>query len=191
MSQLNPPYQKGASEGCGALIRQAAVGSQVVDHIRKMLAELREEVMRPHAGLRCHALHLIITECAVQLLRRDRLIGAVAYPGLRDVAQTRLLESSQEATKAATHPSTHRTLLATAKHAHQYTLQRGGTASASTHEAAENLIQESHSNTPSNMKMRYLKFRIPAEEIAGPSRRMMGQIFGLRGVVERAVVLSP
>jgi hypothetical protein len=61
----------------------------------------------------------------VQLLGRDWLIGAVSDPGLGDVSQAGLLESTQQAAKAATHPSTHCTLLAAAKHGHQYTLQRG------------------------------------------------------------------
>jgi hypothetical protein len=67
-----------------------------------------------------HALHLLVTEGALQLLRRNGLIGAVSHPGLSDVTQARLLEGSQQPTKAATHAYT--TLLATAKHVHQDTL---------------------------------------------------------------------
>ena len=74
------------------LRRASAIGRQTIPHIRKVLAELGKEVVRCHAGLGRHALHLLLTESAVQLLRRDRLIGTISTQGLNGVTQARLLE---------------------------------------------------------------------------------------------------
>ena len=75
----------------GAFIRQPAIGSHAIDRTRQMLAELRQKVLRRHASLTRHVPHLAFAQNALQLLRRDRLVGPVANPGLRNMAETRLL----------------------------------------------------------------------------------------------------
>ena len=60
--------------------------------------------MRLHAGLAGHALNLIIAKHALQLLRRDLLVRAVADPRLGDVADPGLFKlRDQTANPAAAH----------------------------------------------------------------------------------------
>ena len=86
-----------------------------------MLAELRQEVVRRHTGLARHSLHLILAENRLQLLRRDRMVGAVTNPGLSNMAQSSLLEAGEEFAKAA--PRGAGLVAGAAKYLHQHTLQ--------------------------------------------------------------------
>ncbi len=77
-----------------------------MDRVREMLAELREEVLWRHASLTCHALHLVLTEDTLELLRRHRLVWAVANPGLRNMSEPGSLELGDQAansTRASKH----------------------------------------------------------------------------------------
>jgi hypothetical protein len=64
-----------------------------------------------------------IAENGLQLLRRDRLIGAVADPGLGNMAQSRLLEAGEESAKPGSRPRC--PVVASAEHVHQHAAYPG------------------------------------------------------------------
>ena len=81
------------SDGDRTFVRHLTVWRHAIDHTGEMLTELRQEITRRHTGLPGHVLHLILSENRMQLLRRNRLFGAVADPGLSNVPQSGLLET--------------------------------------------------------------------------------------------------
>ena len=119
-------------DGRRAFIGKAPVRGHAVDRVRQVLTELRQEIMRLHAGLARHALHPILAKHGLQLLRRHRLVLAVADPGLCDVAEASLLELRDQAAEASSSKAAHHAsplaghpraaLLTSAKHVHQHAL---------------------------------------------------------------------
>jgi hypothetical protein len=72
-----------------------------------MLAKLRQEIVRSHSRLTGHRLDSIVTEYTLKLLRRHRLVGPVADPGLYNVSKASALETRDDACKAAGSGSPH------------------------------------------------------------------------------------
>jgi hypothetical protein len=66
-----------------------------------MLAKLRQEIVRSHSRLTGHGLNSIVAEDTLQLLRRHRLVGPVADPGLYNMSKASALEPGDDACKAA------------------------------------------------------------------------------------------
>ena len=83
---------------CG---RQRAVRCHAVHETGQVPAELRRQIIRLHARLRGHTLHLAGAEHALQLLQTHGLVGADVDSGLRNAAETRALEALHEAGQAA------------------------------------------------------------------------------------------
>jgi hypothetical protein len=108
-----------------------------------MLAELRKEILRSHSRLACHGLNLVVAEDTLQLLRRHRLVGSVADPGLCNMPQPGLLKARKNACQAAGGLACAliARLLAAAQQTHQYALDWRSPACAATHKSANNLIQ--------------------------------------------------
>ena len=74
--------------------------------------------MRRHTGVAGHGLHPIVAENRLQLLRGDRLVRAVADPGLSNMAQSSLLEAGEKSAKTASRPGS--PVATSAQHVHQH-----------------------------------------------------------------------
>jgi len=68
------------------------------------LGRRRQEISWLHSGFARHTLNLLLAENIVQLLRRDRLVCAVANPGLSDPAKASLLKLRDEPAEPAAGP---------------------------------------------------------------------------------------
>jgi hypothetical protein len=96
--RIGRSYRCGAyasSDGDRPLLWHFAVWRDAIDQAGQVLAELRQEILRPHARVARHVLHLVIAENRMQLLRGDRLVGTITDPGLGDMTQASLLEGRE------------------------------------------------------------------------------------------------
>src|SRR3954453_19586689 len=84
--------------------RQPSVRRQMVDHLRQILAEAGEQFVARQPALGGQAFDLVGAERIGEIAGRDRLVLALADPGIRGLAVAALLELVQEiATPAAQH----------------------------------------------------------------------------------------
>src|SRR5690348_7883569 len=81
--------------------RQPSVRRQVVDHLRQILAEAVEQFVARQAALGGQTLDLVGAEGARKVAGRDRLVLALADPGICSVAVAALLELVEEVAEAA------------------------------------------------------------------------------------------
>src|SRR3954451_21770747 len=81
--------------------RQPSVRRQMIDHLRKILAEAQEELVTRQAALGGEALDLVGAERIGEIAWCDRLVIALAAPGIGSVAMTALLELVEEIAEAA------------------------------------------------------------------------------------------
>src|SRR5689334_8164510 len=78
----------------------------MVDHLRQILAEAVEQFIARQAALGGQTFDLVGAKCARKVAGRDRLVLALADPGIRGLAVASLLELVEEvAEPAAQHGS--------------------------------------------------------------------------------------
>src|SRR4051794_20621379 len=73
----------------------------MVDHLWQILAEAGKQVLARQAALGGQALDLVGTECAGEIAGGDRLVLALADPGIRGVAMPALLKLVEETAEPA------------------------------------------------------------------------------------------
>src|SRR3954447_7177115 len=84
--------------------RQPSVRRQMIDHLRQILAETREQLVTRQAALGGQALDLVGAERIGEIAWGDRLVLALANPGIGSVGMSALLELGEEiADPAAEH----------------------------------------------------------------------------------------
>jgi hypothetical protein len=138
---------RNVSDGDRAL-GQLTLGRHGMHRVGQVLAELRQKVIRLHAGLARHALYLIVTHDVLKLLWRDRLVGAIADPGLGNMPKAGLLKARYDAAEATTHALPHALALilahTAAQQAGQHTRHGRCAATGAAHQVADDCIEKSH-----------------------------------------------
>src|SRR5581483_247411 len=81
--------------------RPPAVRRQMIDHLRQILAEALEQIVARQAALRGDRIDLVGAERTCQIARRDRLVRALADPGIGGVALAALLQLLHEVAEPA------------------------------------------------------------------------------------------
>src|SRR3569833_2104515 len=82
-------------------VRQPSIRSQMIDHLRQILAEAVFQLIARHAAVRGELVELIGAKRVGEVPLRDRLVLALSDPGIRGVAQAILLELTKQVAKAA------------------------------------------------------------------------------------------
>src|SRR3954454_15442673 len=81
--------------------RQPSVRRQMVDHLRQILAEAREQLVTRQAALGGQALDLVGAERIGEIAWSDRLVLALADPGIGSIAMTAVLKLVEEIAEPA------------------------------------------------------------------------------------------
>src|SRR3954468_11449103 len=81
--------------------RQPSVRRQMIDHLRKILAEAGEQLVARQAALGGQALDLVGAERVGEIAGRDRLVLALADPGIGGLAVAALLKLVEEIAETA------------------------------------------------------------------------------------------
>src|SRR5258708_30821480 len=76
--------------------RQPAVGCELIDQVRQLLAQTRQEVLSPQAGLLGQRVERIVTERIRQVVGCNLLVWTSADPGLGRFALPARLELLDE-----------------------------------------------------------------------------------------------
>src|SRR4051812_32564223 len=86
---------------CLVLVGQPSIRRQLVDELRQVLAQGRQYLIARHPGLARNRVEIFVPDRLREIVGRDRLVRAVAYPGLRRVAVAVLLHVADEVAQAA------------------------------------------------------------------------------------------
>src|SRR5499426_3536413 len=96
-----PVHERGGFLSC----RQAPVGRELVDHVRKNFRQLRKQLLLGHPAALRQLFENVGTKRRPELIGRNLLVLAGAYPRVDLIAQAVLLEAVEQPAKAAEEPA--------------------------------------------------------------------------------------
>ena len=78
--------------------RQASIGREVIDSVRQVVREFRQQLLARHARLLFQLIDRVRPECVREVVRRKPPVLARAYPGVGMIAIAVLPELIEQAT---------------------------------------------------------------------------------------------